>query len=255
MTVTALADIQAEADRLLTLSAGAGAMVRLIGGLAVAQHQHLPFPPPLRRTYADIDMVVKRGHDRLLREALETNGYTANRGFNSLHGDRRLLYYDEPNGRQLDVFVGVFAMSHALDLGARLDRDPRTLTPADLLLTKLQIVELNQKDIVDALALLLQHEVADERTGDVIGIDRLVQVTSRDWGWFTTFTDNLAKVRNAARAILDPTDVAQIVSRIDRILAGVVDSRKSVAWRIRARVGRRVTWYELPEEVGGKIRG
>src|SRR4030095_8322832 len=120
-----------------------------------------------------------------------------------LRCDRRLLYYDEANGRQLDVFVGAFRMCHTLELDDRLTLDPATLAPADLLLTKLQVVEVNRKDQTDALALLLCHELAAERAGDVIGIDRLAAVTARDWGWFTTVADNLVWLRELTGGVLE----------------------------------------------------
>jgi len=242
-------DVLSEADRVLDLSSAAGATVRLIGGVAVAQHRHVPDVPALARTYADIDLVVHRGHDRILRTVLESNGYTPNKAFNALRGDRRLLYYDEPNGRQIDVFVGQFLMCHRLDLDDRLSLDPRTLSPADLLLTKLQIVQLNPKDTLDALALLHQHEVGEERAGDVVGVDRLIGVTSHDWGWFTTFTDNLASVAAAAPGILPPEALTPVSARIEAIGRALLDAKKSLGWKARARVGRRIPWYELPEEV------
>ena len=80
-----------------------------------------------------------------------------------MHGARRLLFYDEPNRRQVDVFVGTFEMCHTLPVADRLDVEPLTLPAADLLMTKLQIVRLNEKDRNDAYALLLALEVGVER--------------------------------------------------------------------------------------------
>src|SRR2546425_8754642 len=106
MTAAPVADVEAEAERILALCADAGATVRLLGGVAVALHRHGAVPLALRRTPADIDLVVRRGQDRSMRRALEESGYRGDKMFNSLRGDRRLLYHDEPNGRQLDVFIG-----------------------------------------------------------------------------------------------------------------------------------------------------
>ena len=114
-------------------------------------HRHRPLPAALQRTYGDIDVVVKRGHDHGLKQALEELGYVPNKRFNGLHGDRRLLFYDDVNNRQVDVFIGNFRMCHTLELNDRLGLDAHTLAPADLLLTKLQIVKINAKDVVDSL--------------------------------------------------------------------------------------------------------
>ena len=249
MNTAPLADVASEADRVLALAGDAGAMTRLIGGVAIAKHLHVELPDALLRAYADIDLVVRRGDDRALRAALERGGYVPNVAFNSLRGDRRLLYYDESNGRQLDVFVGTFSMCHVLELDDRLALDPATLSPADLLLTKLQVVEVNRKDQTDALAIVLTHDLADERSGDVIGIDRLVSVTRRDWGWFTTANDNLTVLKGVAAGLLQGEDRDLALARIDRIARSIADAPKSMGWKARSRVGRRVRWYELPEEV------
>ena len=153
-----LADITAEARQVLAGCTARDVSARLIGGLAVAMHQHTPAPVELQRSYADIDIVIGRKDGRGAKTALAELGYVPNERFNALRGDRRLLFYDIVNGRQLDVFVGTFAMCHALDLSGRLALLPDTLGVADLVLTKLQIVQINTKDLVDAAQLLRDHQ-------------------------------------------------------------------------------------------------
>jgi hypothetical protein len=148
----------------------------------------------------------------------------------------------------VDIFVDKFHMCHELDLRSRLDIDPDTLPPADLLLTKLQIVEINRKDLTDAIGLLYQHEPANERGADAIDLGRLVEVTSGDWGWYTTFGDNLARLPELAQEILDEVSAAHIASRVAAIQEAIEAAPKSLKWRARAKVGRRMAWYELPEE-------
>ena len=84
-----------------------------------------------------------------------------------MNGGRRLVVYDMDNGRQLDVFVGEFEMCHKIPIAQRLNLDPRTVPLAELLLTKLQVVHTNHKDVLDICAILLDHEVGetDERHG------------------------------------------------------------------------------------------
>ena len=245
-----LADVEAEAARLLERAAQAKVLVRLLGGAAVGLHRHGLRPGALERRYGDIDLVVKKGHDRGLKHLLEDLGYVPNRGFNNLHGDRRLLFYDEPNERQVDVFIGTFRMCHTLQLDDRLELHPQTLAPSDLLLTKLQVVRINAKDVVDAQALLLGHQV-ERGPGDLIDLGRLVQVTSRDWGWYTTFTNNLARLMPGVETVLPPEAAAQVGGRVTTIQQALVDAPKSLQWKARAAIGRRVAWYELPEEIGG----
>jgi hypothetical protein len=244
-----IAEIEAEAPALIADLTSAGVAARLVGGLAVSQHVHYTLPGSLSRTYEDIDIVASSDHRQQLRETIAARGYSPNDRFNSLHGSKRLLFYDEEHGRQLDVFIGELRMSHTLDLSDRLAAHPTTLPPADLLLTKLQIVELNAKDIVDALALVHQHELANDRDGDVMAVDRLEAVTRQDWGWFTTVQDNVEKLAAAAGGLLEGTDLADVTSKLEEIRQRLEAAPKSMRWKARARVGRRLQWYELPEEV------
>lgn len=244
-----LADIIAEAHRLLAAGRRDQITIRLLGGVAIALLAQATAPVPLRRAYGDIDLVVKREDASRLRPLLEQLGYVANRRFNSLHGARRLLYYDEANGRQLDVFVGTFKMCHELDLNDRLQLADETLAPADLLLTKLQIVEINRKDLSDAAALLYQCPVTERQQPGTIDLARLSDVASKDWGWYTTLTDNLASIPPVVAQTLDDADAALVLQRVETIRTALEQAPKSLGWKVRAGIGRRMPWYELPEEV------
>src|SRR5260370_9507835 len=140
-----------------------------------------------------MDWVAGREDTPRTRALLERLGYSANRRFNNLQRARRLLYYDEANGRQLDVFVGAFRMCHELELAGRLELAPETLTPADLLLSKLQVVEINRKDLVDAITLLHACPVVERmRAGAAeLDLERLSDVAGGGWGWVTTLTAQL----------------------------------------------------------------
>lgn len=257
MATTPAADIIEAAGHVLSGCAAEQVTGRLLGGLAVARHQHSPTPPQLAREYADIDIVIGRREGRRAKTALTGLGYVPNERFNGLHGDRRLLFYDESNGRQLDVFVGSFSMCHSLDLSGRLRLLPDTLSVADLLLTKLQIVQINAKDLIDAAQLLRNHELdrADQPGSDRLSLDRLCAVTGADWGWYTTLSDNLAKLVAFAHSTLAEPDRGRITDATRAIQAAIDQAGKSLRWKARARLGRRAAWYELPEEVAGTRHG
>jgi hypothetical protein len=121
-------------------------------------------------------------------------------------------------------------------------------------------VKINAKDIIDAQALLLEHRV-EPGPGDVIDLGRLVQVTSRDWGWYATFMDNLARLMPAGvpspsgggqgggAAELPREAAGQIGERVATIGQALSAAPKSLQWKARAAIGRRMAWYELPEEI------
>ncbi len=246
-----LASVDGEAIRLLEAAVREGLPLRVLGGVAIAILARGAIPKPLQRTYADIDLMVKREDGPRARSLLVALGYEADRGFNSLHGSRRLLFYDLANSRRLDVFVGVFKMCHELDLKDRLELVPYTLAPADLLLTKLQIVELNQKDLIDIVSLLHVCGIGERPRPDTIDLPRVTLVTSADWGWYTTVTDNLGRVAPFATQVLIEDVAAVVAGRVQAIQQAIERAPKSLGWKVRARVGRRLQWYELPDEVAG----
>lgn len=148
-------------------------------------------------------------------------------------------------------------MCHTLDLSGRLTLLPDTLSLADLVLTKLQIVEINAKDLVDAAQLLRNHQLgrADEAGRDEVSLDRLCAVTSADWGWYTTLSDNLAKLAAFANDALPEPDRGAVTERAQAIQQAIDEPGKSLRWKARARIGRHAPWYELPEEVAGNHHG
>lgn len=247
-------DIEVEAVRLIDGLAERDCVARLLGGLAIAEHRHTAMPESLSRPYGDIDIVIPPSRSAPFRAAMEELGYTPNKRFNNLRGDKRMLFYDEPNDRQIDVFVGRFDMCHGVQLADRLDTGDRTLFPSDLLLTKLQVVQINRKDLVDAVTLLLTHDVVDGSDGvDAIELGRLIRITSGDWGWYTTLTDNLDRIPDLARELLEPELADRVIERVVRLRGGLEAAPKSLKWKTRSKIGRRVSWYELPEEVGQTI--
>ena len=136
--------------------------VRLVGGVAIYLRGSPPARAALGRSYPDIDLVAHKKQSRALRGILEETGFEPERVFNATHGARRLLYH-APDGWQVDVFLDTFEMSHTLDLGRRLEAEPETLAAAELLLTKLQIAEVNRKDLSDTAMLLWDHQPGQRR--------------------------------------------------------------------------------------------
>jgi hypothetical protein len=251
MAGTPQADIAEEAVRLLDGAHASGVPIRLVGGLAVRVHAPGGLHPAVERPYRDIDLVTEKGKSRQASELLCSLGYHADEEFNAINGHRRLLFYDRQNGRQLDVFVGSFEMCHSIPVAARLDRDPRTVPLAELLLTKLQVVELNEKDQRDILALLFHHPVADS-DDDTINAARIAELCAADWGLWRTSKLNLERTSAALPSYAFSEDERELIAEHVRELWTTIEQApKSRGWRLRDRVGDRKRWYEEPEEVGG----
>ncbi len=243
-----LPDPVEEARRLVGRASTEGLALRAVGGVAVwmrAPSIRTADPP---RVFHDIDFGGWKRTSRELAAFLETEGYEPHRRFNTLAGDR-LLFFDEPNQRRIDVFLDRLEMCHTLVFADRLTTDPATLTLADLLLSKLQIVKLTERDVVDLAALLSDHPLADEGGG--IELRRIVSLCANDWGWWRTVTGNLALLESAwVKASTGPgPDLSAARERAAGLRRALEETPKSLRWKLRARVGERVPWYQEPEEV------
>jgi hypothetical protein len=240
--MTPLPDHVAEAERVIDAATREGAVLRALGGVAVHMRCPSALEPPLARTPKDLDFASTGKHRHSLITLFQQAGYQEDAEFNALHGKTRLFFWDADNARQADVFLDRVSMCHSLDLAGRLDEHPTTLSVSDLLLLKLQVIETNDRDYKDALSLLLDHAEAG------IDIQYISELLGRDWGWWRTATMVLERIDRYARE-LDGFDRKNDVHyRIRDLLAAIEQAPKSRRWKMRARVGERARWYELPEE-------
>ena len=136
------------------------------------------------------------------------------------------------------------------DLRAVLEAEEETLAACELLLTKLQVADVNRKDLSDVAMLLWDHEPGDGDGPGRVNLTRMAKVCGEDWGLYTTVTGNLAACANLlGELVADAGARARIAGRIGAITGALESAPKTISWRMRARVGRRVRWYEVPEEV------
>ena len=242
-------DIQAEAVRIVEAGEAQGILLRLLGGLAIRIHAPSASHRALQRSYPDIDLATNARRSAAVEALIAGLGYTPNKSFNLLNGSSRLLFYDEQRRRQIDVFVGQFEMCHRLPITERIDRERLTLPLAELLLTKLQVVQMNDKDLRDICALLLDHPLGDTDE-ETVNVRRIAELAAEDWGLWKTISLSIDKVRaGCAGYELEPAARSTIVARLDELRQALDDVPKSFRWKTRAVVGERVQWYNLPEEV------
>ncbi len=247
VTRQAIAD---DALRILREAQGENIPVRLLGGLAILLRTPDEVDRSLLRTPQDIDLVTKSGRGKELSRLLSTLGYEPNRQFNAINAGVRQLFYDVANQRQIDVFVGTFTMCHRLPIAARLEREAVTVPLAELLLSKLQIVKLNEKDERDIFALLCGHPVGDG-DGETINADYIATLCAEDWGLWRTCKMNVERARSALPDYVpDAERQAVMADRLQSLWERIEAAPKSRRWRIRARVGDRIRWYEDPDEIG-----
>jgi hypothetical protein len=252
-----LSDPLAEALRLVALAGTRGLQVRLMGGLAFHARCR-DWTALVERQRRDIDLATRSKDRKALSDLMTAEGYTADRRYNALYGHKQLYFLDEARQRPVDVLVDRLEMCHTFEFVERLMVSELTLPPAELLLSKLQVVKINRKDVLDALALLSEHPLADgDDAGRAISLRRITGLTSNDWGWWRTITGNLVKLQAIAEGHLQPGELEfgrasrhEPEAQIAALRSAIDAAPKSTKWKLRARVGERMAWYEEPEEVG-----
>lgn len=250
------ADLEVEARRILDQVETRQMRAKLLGGVAIRIALNSRFDPALEREYGDIDLFTTREFGSGLESLLAELGWDPATQFNALNGARRMLFTDPATGRKIDVFIDDFEMCHKLPLLRRFDLPGDTISPADLLLTKLQIIELNAKDRRDCYALLLGFPLTRQPTTDPSGavgsidLEGITELTSRDWGLQHTVELNLGRLREGlTESPLTETGRLTVTGAVDEIESALEDAPKSRAWKLRSRIGERKKWYDEPDEI------
>jgi hypothetical protein len=238
--------MRSEARRIAEQAQQAGVTLRLIGALAF-EHQcpgynHLR--QAMGRELSDLDFVALSKQWDQVVHLLTGMGYSFDERHAMLHGADRIIFF-HPEGFRVDIFLDRLNMCHIVDFRGRLHIDPVTISVTDLLLEKLQIVELTRKDVVDTIVLLREHEVDQPEAG--INTDYVARRFSTDWGFYYTATENLKHIRDKSLVEFDALaeeDRTIARERIERLLDRVEAEPKSLIWRIRAAIGPRLRWYK-----------
>lgn len=228
-----------------------------MGATAIRFHcpKHTDLHRALGRELTDLDFMAYSKDLKKVRELFERLHYAHRKmGYAlavSAHGER-YIFDDNINNRTIDVFFDQLRMCHTIRFKGRLEIDKPTITLADILLEKSQIVRINEKDVKDAIVLLREHGVGDTEK-ETINMKYIAKLLSDDWGFYYTVTSNLKKIGELLDEFeaLSKEDRDDVSTKIGRLLAAIESEPKSVRWKARARIGPKTKWYE---EVGEAIR-
>ena len=243
-----------EGRRLVNVARSEGLTLRLLGGLAVREHcRALEL---CERDYSDLDMVAPAKQARRLAALFAGFGYAENVDVSMATAGAELQFVrpcehsDGPGAGpahaddHIDVFLDTFRMDHHIALARRLQIEPYAVSLSDLLLTKLQIFRLEEKDLRDIVTLLGDAEVGEEDAPGLINGRYIGQLCADDWGLFYDVATNLTRVdERAATFDLIDAQVARVRHGVVRLIAAIDGAPKSLRWRLRARVGTRKRWH------------
>lgn len=248
-----LPDFTAEAKRILEAAEEKKIVLRLFGGISFLLRCPSAKHRSLQRDYLDLDFMGYSKQSREINRLFKELGYVPREIFNAYQGARRLIFNDVVNRRRVDIFLDVFEMCHKFDLKKRLEIERYTIPLADMLATKLQIREINEKDVKDILSILADYEIGATDSNSINGA-YIAKLCADDWGVYRTFVLNL----DGILATLPERDLGAaqkeiLRSRMNRLRAVIEEAPKSLRWKLRAKVGDKVRWYELPEADEGVV--
>ncbi len=239
----------AEALRIVDEAESEGIKLRILGSLAYRIHcpVNLDLFAKMERALTDIDFAAEKRQSKQIKQFLARTGYVEDQRMTvSSEGSR--YYFEHPDtGLGVDVFMNELYFCHRIPFDGRLDLDRPTISTADLLLEKMQIVELNLKDITDTMVLLLEHPIGNGSDGpESIDGAYIAELLRDDWGFYYTVTTNLDKVGRflADNAAIDEPQEKVIRDRLEHVRGLIEDAPKSRRWRIRSKVGAKKQWYQ-----------
>lgn len=238
-------DIVAEAQK-------QGAAIRLLGAVAFSIHcpQYGYFQQEAKRHFTDLDFAAYFSHNAAIRKTFEKLGFEEDREVAVVYARQRLIFNLPNSPLHVDIFFDKLDFCHPIPWKDRLEVDSPTIPLAELLLEKMQIVQINPKDVIDTVMLLREHTL-DNSDHDTINAGRIAAMCARDWGLWRTVTMNLKKTAEISKGYdwLQETDRNVVLERIDQLLKKIEAEPKPAAWNIRNKIGDRVKWYKDVHEV------
>jgi hypothetical protein len=241
-----------ELERILKASDDSGIIMRVIGSLAFQLHcpKFGYLQAAMGRAYTDIDFAAYRRQTKEIQILMSGLGYKENREVFIVSEGERAIFESTAIGIHIDVFYEKLAFSHVIYWNHRLEVDNPSIPLAEMLLEKMQIVKINEKDVIDTIMLLLEHPLGD-KDHETINLKYIANLCSNDWGLWRTTTMNLDKVGRLAQGYTQLTaeQKEKVESQVKTALSRIEREPKSLAWRLRARVGDRVKWYRDVDEV------
>ncbi|HYB84528.1 MAG TPA: hypothetical protein VED86_04295 [archaeon] len=246
--------MMSEGTRLIEEAKKRDIHLRLLG--AIAFQFHCPkfsyLSAKLDRILTDVDFAGYSKERDATMKMMREFGYADEPAVTTLFGHRRLVLDNKSNGVHIDIFLDKLEMNHDIPFKDRLDLDELTISLADMLLEKMQIVQLNEKDFIDTMMLIREHEIGENgNKPETIDAGYIAKLLASEWGFYYTVTTNLGKVqaRLAQYGELSAEDREDITGKIGKLLKRIEEEPKSFSWKMRARVGPKSKWYRDVEEV------
>lgn len=245
-------EFEVEALRIVNAAAEKRLTLRLLGSLAFQFHcpKYGYLQKQLGRAYTDIDYAGYKEQASQMASLLTPLGYREDPEINLYFAGQRMIFNNQSLGIHTDIFFDKLNFCHEILWIDRLESDSPTIPLAEMLLEKMQIVKINEKDIIDTIMLLLEHPLGDQDK-ETINIARISSLCAQDWGLWRTVTMNLEKVAQLGQsyAEMGAAEKAKMTAQVEAALQRIQQEPKTFGWKIRSKVGDRVKWYQDVDEV------
>jgi hypothetical protein len=227
-------------------------ILRLIGALAFRTHcvEFGYLQDKLGRVFTDIDFASYPRYFRDIQRIFRELGYEEDKTVTQLFGDTRMLFHDMAFGRHIDIFFNELKFSHSVTFVNRLEIEELTLPLAELVLEKMQIFQINEKDLIDTIMLLREHPVGDS-DHETVNAGIIARTLANDWGYWRTVTGNLKLTDEVLHTYVDLTDEDRwtVHDRIETLQERIEAAPKTLKWKARAAIGEKIKWYRDVEEL------
>ncbi len=244
-----------EALRLVRDAEAEGIRLRILGSIAYRLQcpNNLHLFQDTKRVLTDVDFGAERKQNRAIRQFLMARGYVPDEGIYVASEGARHAYLHKDTGLNVDVFADELYFCHRIPFKNRLDLDSPTISTTDLLLEKMQIVEINLKDFKDTVVLMLEHPLSNQEAGPkAIDVSYITDMLRQDWGFYYTFTSNLKRVPDYFGEFPSIQDQQRVLvqDRVKALLDAIEAAPKTLGWKMRSKIGTRSLWYQEVSEKG-----
>jgi len=235
-----IADVLTVAYEAVRILRREGIQSWLFGGVAVLGLTKYSEVIGKQRELKDVDVVIQRGNATKAIETLRKFGWLVSRRSVLLSDGRRVNLKHSESGVLLDIYTNPLTFNHKVDVSLSvLSRDDILISPALLLLTKLQIVSPGELDLCDIIAL---SDAIGRNSKWEEALKEIALRCAQSWGLYWTVRENVRLAEEFGGHLSQPL-VAESMRNLKRLTKITEESPKSLRWHLRALIGPRVRWY------------
>lgn len=230
-----------EVERILDIARQNKTVLRLVGGLAI--HEFCTDHSFCDRHYGDIDFVGLSSQYENIVQVMKDAGYLENKNMTISTGGSRLLFIKAGQEEHIDVFLDRLDVEHMIELKDRLEIEMDTVSVSDLLLVKLTITRLNEKDIRDIITIVKDLQMGHSDSPNTINMDYITDLCAKSWGLYHDVLRTLRRTLNFLPEYPLPKKTrVSVMKKLEALEEMILRSPKSLKWKLRAPLGEHIPW-------------